>query len=122
MPDPAIKTQLAVPAKTEDSTELNQRLADAVKLRDEHSGNVYRRLDQIRRQLMVLGAVALVALLALLTTSAIPTTGGREPLRYLGVALFGGAFSGAISVIRAADATHPVPEGLITERPSRQGE
>ena len=116
----SIKQGLAEKADQRDPAELNRRLAEAVKLRDEHAGNVYRRLDQTRKQLTILGGISmvvLVALLALLTTSAIPPGGHEEQLTYLGVAMFGalgGAFSGAISVMKGADAKHPIPEGLIT--------
>jgi hypothetical protein len=96
----------------------NERLVEAMKLRDEYSDNVYRRLDHTRVQLTILGAIAFVliaALLALLTTSAIPPSGGLEPLTFLGVALFGalgGAFSGAISLMRVAVTGLTVPEVL----------
>ena len=97
-----------------------RRLAEATRLRDEYSDNVYRRLAHTREQLTILGVIAFVvttALLALLTTSAIPSSGTPEqPLAFLGVALFGalgGAFSGAISLMRAIDTTRTtIPQVL----------
>jgi hypothetical protein len=99
--------------------EKQERLSRAMRLRNEHSANTYRRLDTTRGQLVLLAAVAtliVVVLTALLASGAIPLGDGDEldADQVVGVALFGalgGAFSGAISLLRAAP--KPIPQALV---------
>jgi hypothetical protein len=99
--------------------EKQERLSRAMRLRNEHSANTYRRLDSTRGQLVLLAAVAVlivVVLTALIASGAIPL-GDEEGFsgdQVVGVALFGalgGAFSGAISLLRAAP--KPIPQALV---------
>jgi hypothetical protein len=99
--------------------EKQERLSRAMRLRNEHSANTYRRLDTTRGQLVLLAAasvVIVVVLTALLASGAIPLDGDEafDADQVVGVALFGalgGAFSGAISLLRAAP--KPIPQALV---------
>jgi hypothetical protein len=102
-----------------DLPEAQRRVAEAQRLVDDHAGNVYRRLDHTRNQLVVIGLVALpafVALIALLATGAVSITNpGRDAAGVIyGVVLFGilgGCLSSALSLLKAP-ADRAIPEVL----------
>jgi 8-oxo-dGTP pyrophosphatase MutT (NUDIX family) len=94
------------------------RLSDALRLRNERAANLYRDLDHLREQLVILGGLGLlvcIALTALVLAGQIPVDVKGEPTadQILGAALFGalgGSFSGAISLILAQP--RRIPQGL----------
>ena len=94
-------------------------MAEAQRLVDDYAGNVYRRLDHTRNQLVVIGLVALpafVALIALLATGTVSITNpGPDAAGVIyGVVLFGilgGCLSSALSLLKAP-ADRAIPEVL----------
>ncbi len=107
------------PLDPSDLPEAQRRVAEAQRLVDDHAGNVYRRLDHTRNQLVVIGLVALpafVALIALLATGTVSITNpGPDAAGVIyGVVLFGilgGCLSSALSLLKAP-ADRAIPEVL----------
>ena len=107
------------PSATQNVADLPRRVAEAQRLVDDRAGNVYRRLDHTRDQLIVSGLVALPAfavLIALLATGAVSITSSEpdETGVIYGVVLFGilgGSFSAGLSVLKAP-VERAIPEVL----------